>query len=173
VIDGDTIELATGERVRLIGIDTPERGVCGFSEASERLSGMVTGRVVTLSPGARDDVDHYDRLLRYVDVDGVDAGLVLINEGYAIARYDSRDGYGRHDREDLYVGADQSSEPKIDCNVGGGVSGSTGSPGGDLDPRFDTCGEALDNGFGNYVRGQDPEYDWYRDGDSDGVACEG
>ncbi|MEJ5914531.1 excalibur calcium-binding domain-containing protein [Pseudokineococcus sp. 1T1Z-3] len=41
------------------------------------------------------------------------------------------------------------------------------------DPRFDTCGAALDTGYGEYVRGVDPEYDRYRDGDGDGVVCEG
>ena len=40
------------------------------------------------------------------------------------------------------------------------------------DPRFDTCGEAIAAGYGPYHRGQDPEYDWYRDADSDGVVCE-
>jgi hypothetical protein len=40
------------------------------------------------------------------------------------------------------------------------------------DPRFDTCREAIDNGYGPYYRGQDPEYDWYRDSDGDGVVCE-
>jgi hypothetical protein len=40
------------------------------------------------------------------------------------------------------------------------------------DPRFDTCAEAIDNGYGPYYRGQDPEYDWYRDADGDGVVCE-
>ena len=44
--------------------------------------------------------------------------------------------------------------------------------GGGLDPRFDTCGAANAAGFGPYVRGQDPEYDWYIDRDRDGVACE-
>ena len=43
---------------------------------------------------------------------------------------------------------------------------------GKLDPRFDTCKEAIANGFGDYVRGVDPEYFWYRDGDKDGIACE-
>jgi hypothetical protein len=43
---------------------------------------------------------------------------------------------------------------------------------GELDPRFGTCREAIANGFGDYIRGQDPEYDWYRDGDGDGIACE-
>ncbi|GAA2035928.1 hypothetical protein GCM10009819_20570 [Agromyces tropicus] len=40
------------------------------------------------------------------------------------------------------------------------------------DPRFDTCGDAIDAGYGPYIRGVDPEYDWYRDGDKDGDVCE-
>jgi hypothetical protein len=43
---------------------------------------------------------------------------------------------------------------------------------GTLDPRFSTCKEAIANGFGNYVKGVDPEYAWYRDGDKDGTVCE-
>jgi hypothetical protein len=45
-------------------------------------------------------------------------------------------------------------------------------PAEDTDPRFRTCGAANDAGFGDYVRGVDPEYDWYQDRDSDGVVCE-
>lgn len=44
--------------------------------------------------------------------------------------------------------------------------------GGGTDPRFDTCGEAIDHGYGPYYRGRDREYDWYRDSDSDGIVCE-
>jgi hypothetical protein len=44
-------------------------------------------------------------------------------------------------------------------------------PGPGTDPRFDTCGEAIAAGYGPYHRGQDPEYDWYRDADGDGVVC--
>lgn len=40
------------------------------------------------------------------------------------------------------------------------------------DPRCSTCSEATANGYGPYQRGIDPEYDWYRDGDSDGTVCE-
>jgi hypothetical protein len=53
---------------------------------------------------------------------------------------------------------------------GGGTGGGTG--GGGLDPRFGTCEEATARGYGDYLRGVDPEYDWYVDGDNDGVACE-
>jgi hypothetical protein len=41
-----------------------------------------------------------------------------------------------------------------------------------LDPHFDTCADAIAHGFGPYRDGSDPEYDWYRDGDGDGVVCE-
>lgn len=43
---------------------------------------------------------------------------------------------------------------------------------GGLDPRFSTCEEANDAGYGNYQRGDDPEYAWYRDRDDDGIVCE-
>jgi micrococcal nuclease len=40
-----------------------------------------------------------------------------------------------------------------------------------LDPRFDSCAEAISHGYGPYQRGQ-TEYGWYRDSDGDGVTCE-
>ncbi len=109
IVDGDTIwATRAGERVkvRLIGIDTPETGQCGFTAATDHLRAVIAGRPVTLTPGARDDVDRYGRVLRYVDVAGTDAGLSQISDGLAVARYDSRDGYGRHARESAYVAAD-------------------------------------------------------------------
>lgn len=113
IVDGDTVDVVSPsgieERVRVIGIDTPENGACGFDEAADALARLVADRHVTLVAGARDDRDHYGRLLRYLDVGTVDAGFELIIAGHAIARYDSRDGYGRHPREDAYVAADAGS----------------------------------------------------------------
>jgi len=40
------------------------------------------------------------------------------------------------------------------------------------DPRFPTCKAANAAGYGNYRRGRDPEYAWYRDNDHDGTVCE-
>ena len=113
IIDGDTIEVTDAggytEKVRLIGIDTPERGECGFKESGARLSELILDSGVLLVPGGTDDRDRYKRLLRYVDIGKIDMGLVLIQEGFAIARYDSRDGYPQHDRESEYVKADSES----------------------------------------------------------------
>ncbi len=115
VIDGDTVDLVASDggafRVRLIGIDAPESGACDGPAATNAMVRMVQGRTVTLSMGGDgEDTDRYGRFLRYVDVDGVDTGQAMIEVGLATARYDSRDGYGRHDREDAYVAADAASE---------------------------------------------------------------
>lgn len=113
VSDGDTIWVESQDggrqKVRFIGIDTPESGKCGFTEASDFLASLVFDRRVALVQGGTDDSDRYGRLLRYVEVDGRDTGLALIEEGLAIARYDSRDGYTLHDREETYIRADSES----------------------------------------------------------------
>lgn len=116
VVDGDTVEVSRDgvvERVRLLGIDTPERGECGYDEATALVGDLVAGRAVTLVVGSSDDRDRYDRLLRFVevDVDGtvVDVGLRQLEAGLAAEVYDSRTGYPRHDREDAYVAADEAT----------------------------------------------------------------
>ena len=45
------------------------------------------------------------------------------------------------------------------------------APDGQTDQRYPFCKD-LPPGYGPYYKGADPEYDWYRDGDSDGVVCE-
>jgi hypothetical protein len=46
------------------------------------------------------------------------------------------------------------------------------TPAVQTDPQFSYCYEANDAGYGNYVSGVDPEYDWYDDADGDGRVCE-
>lgn len=90
VIDGDTIEIKGGERVRYIGIDTPELNIgkrgakpeCYAREATLRNHELVYGKTVTLEKDVRDR-DKYGRLLRYVYVDDVRINDLLIREGYA------------------------------------------------------------------------------------------
>ena len=84
VIDGDTIELQGGSRVRYLGIDTPETGDFYADEATTRNKELVEGKVVELQRGKRDQ-DEYGRLLRYVYVDGVFVNAELVAQGYATA----------------------------------------------------------------------------------------
>ena len=116
VIDGDTVVIAGDERVRLIGIDTPENGQCGFDEAKQAIEKLLASGSATFYSGTTSDKDKYDRLLRYIEVEGIDVGLNLISNGFAIARYDSRDGYGPHDRESEYIDADENSAAAVNCN---------------------------------------------------------
>ncbi|GAA1941454.1 thermonuclease family protein [Microbacterium aoyamense] len=107
VVDGDTIETSAGT-VRIIGIDTPERGECGDAPASEAIADAVAaGDAVTLElPEGQNEQDRYGRLLRYVTTaSGVDLGLLQLRAGNAVARYDSTDGYPAHPREPDYRAA--------------------------------------------------------------------
>ena len=73
--------------------------------------------------------------------------------------------------------ADLPDAPPSSGSTSGGTSGSgsgsgPGGAAGGTDPRFDYCTSAIEAGYGPYTRGSDPEYRWYRDGDSDGTVCE-
>jgi micrococcal nuclease len=88
VIDGDTIEVdinGQNERVRFIGIDTPEVGRCYAQQATDRLTQLLTGSQVLLEADAsQDDRDKFGRLLRYIWLpDSQQANYLLVQEGYA------------------------------------------------------------------------------------------
>jgi endonuclease YncB( thermonuclease family) len=89
VIDGDTIDVTTYGRVRLLGVDAPEVGR-GFDtsapfgkEARDRLTALVLHRWVRLEQeGPATDV--YNRHLAYVVTeDGICINVVLVREGLA------------------------------------------------------------------------------------------
>lgn len=82
VIDGDTIEIEGGERVRYIGIDTPETDECYGSEATEANRELVEEKEVILIRDV-EDRDKYGRLLRYVIADGRFINAELVRLGYA------------------------------------------------------------------------------------------
>jgi micrococcal nuclease len=86
-VDGDTIHvrLASGvEKVRYIGIDTPEmhhptRGEQpGGRVATEVNRRLVGNRAVRLEPDVQTR-DRYGRLLAYVWVTGADGGEIMVN----------------------------------------------------------------------------------------------
>lgn len=88
VVDGDTVVLTNDERVRYIGIDTPEdtSQVEPFGpEATEFNERLVEGLDVGLEKD-ESERDRYGRLLRYVWVGDVMVNAELVREGYAEAR---------------------------------------------------------------------------------------
>ncbi|MEH6388775.1 MULTISPECIES: thermonuclease family protein [Pseudomonas] len=92
VIDGDTLELRDGRRLRLIGINTPEIGRRGeasepFAQAARRrLQQLTDARELLLSVGD-EPRDHYGRTLGHLFAAGANVEAQLLREGlgYALA----------------------------------------------------------------------------------------
>ncbi|APH38794.1 thermonuclease family protein [Methanohalophilus halophilus] len=85
VIDGDTFVMDSGEKVRLIGVDTPELDEPYYTEAKDYLSNRIEGKQVLLE-GDSSNRDTYGRLLRYVWLDGELVNRELVEEGLALSR---------------------------------------------------------------------------------------
>lgn len=82
VIDGDTIEVEGGQRVRYIGMDTPETYACYYSESTNKNKELVEDKTIGLEKDVS-ETDRYGRLLRYVYVGDTLVNEVLVKEGYA------------------------------------------------------------------------------------------
>jgi len=87
VVDGDTLDVQSAQtelRVRLFGVDTPERGEACFDEATERLT-TLAGEQVQLLPDER-QTDSFGRELRYVyAADGTLIDELLVADGFGYA----------------------------------------------------------------------------------------
>lgn len=88
VIDGDTIQIDTGESVRYIGINTPElkdeRGEiqCFAKEALQKNKELVENKFIELEKDIS-ETDKYGRLLRYIWIGDRLINEELVREGYA------------------------------------------------------------------------------------------
>jgi micrococcal nuclease len=98
VVDGDTIRVNAGERIRLIGINTPEYEPWKpfiqpyGKEAAEYSRELLTGKKVRLEPDV-EPKDKYGRTLAYVYLeDGTFVNELLVREGYARAIYYAPNG---------------------------------------------------------------------------------
>ncbi len=182
-VDGDTIKLSDGTSVRVIGIDTAERGQRCYAEASARTAELIAPGVVLQLAEDHEQADRYGRLLRYVTLaDGSDLGTILLQEGLANARYDSIDGYDHHPKEETYRRISATTEhlcPELDTGndsaaasaspARSGAAGCDPNYGGGCVPRSDTDLDCSDIDFEVTVKGEDPHH---FDGDGDGIGCE-
>jgi micrococcal nuclease len=84
VIDGDTIVVEGEITVRLLGIDSDEKGYPCYQAAKDRLEELVLGKVVTLV-ASESDKDRYGRSLRYVFLGPLNTSVLMVSEGLAIA----------------------------------------------------------------------------------------
>lgn len=142
VVDGDTIDVDTGsgaQRVRIIGIDTPEIGrggktdECYAREAREILDELIIYRsdVKLITDPTQSDVDRYGRLLRHVHHEGRSVALTLIEAGAGYEHtYDAA-----YDGQEAHRAAQDAAERDgrglwVACAAGGGRSPRSHSLGG-------------------------------------------
>jgi len=80
IIDGDTFRLTNGDIIRLLCVDTPEKGEDGYDEATSYLGGRLLYETNLRLEG--NETDRYNRNLRWVYVDDVLINKEIIDEGY-------------------------------------------------------------------------------------------
>jgi len=171
VIDGDTIEIETGERVRLICMDTPERGEEGYIEASNYLQVLILNKEVKLVKDVS-ETGKYGRLVRYVYVDDLFVNEKMVEEGYAkvywynpditlCPQIEEAEKRARENKKGIWADVDDEQDVVVlgyECssniyNCGDFLTHT------DAQAVFEKCG-----GVGNDIH--------RLDGDGDGVACE-
>ena len=105
VIDGDTIVLASGEKVRYLLVDAPEttngHDDCFGANASQFNSDLVLGKTIALDYDVECN-DMYGRLLAYVSVGGQDVNALLVQRGYACVLHIPPNGDARADEFKVY-----------------------------------------------------------------------
>lgn len=82
IIDGDTVELNGSDLVRLLGIDTPERGEPYYDSAKVFLADLIKGDKIDLRFDHRRR-DGYGRMLAYIYSGSTLVNCELVKAGYA------------------------------------------------------------------------------------------
>jgi micrococcal nuclease len=98
VVDGDTVVLTSGQRVRYLLIDTPEvtdgKNECWGTQATQHNAALVVNQTVTLTYDVECE-DIYGRLLAYVTVDDIEVNRELIETGNACLLHIPPNGNGK------------------------------------------------------------------------------
>jgi endonuclease YncB( thermonuclease family) len=198
VVDGDTVALADGRRVRLVQIDATELGTgeCYSRKAAAVLRSLLpAGTVVRLQADTNlDAVDRFGRLLRYVSRGRLNLNLELVRRGAAtVWFYRSEQGRyaarlleaaqaARDARRGMWGSCRVVWNPNGPATTAGGGSppppAENGGGGSGCHPSYTPClpivsdldcADIDDSKKPIRVAGHDP----YRlDGDGDGLGCE-
>jgi len=85
VTDGDTVKVLRSDthiqvKIRLAGIDTPEKKQAYGQKAKKFTANLIGGRVVEVKPITK---DRYGRTVGYIYSDGQDVNLEIVKAGYA------------------------------------------------------------------------------------------
>lgn len=84
VADGDTFQLKSGKRVRLMGVDVPEYDRCGGPEAKQKLTGLILNKQVELK---EEVLEEYGRTMALVYVDNTLINREMMATGWGRPDY--------------------------------------------------------------------------------------
>jgi micrococcal nuclease len=87
VVDGDTIDVEGVGRVRFVGVNTPERGEPGYSEAKQYIKDRCLYQTVSLDVDDEKQHDKYGRTLAVVYEGDLNLNQQLLKNGYAEIMY--------------------------------------------------------------------------------------
>ena len=90
IIDGDTVETSSGMRIRLKGLNTPEKSMKGSLEAVEFLSGKILNKTVNIKSYGQ---DKYSRTLGYIILDKENINAEILRRGLASLYYYEKDEF--------------------------------------------------------------------------------
>jgi micrococcal nuclease len=110
IVDGDTIVVEGGQKVRLLGMDTDERGEPCYSEAKNVLAGLILNKEVQLERDG-EDKDMYGRLLRWIWLDDSLINEEMVKLGLAAARFEQPVNY----QERIAAAEKAAIDSKLGC----------------------------------------------------------
>lgn len=87
VIDGDTLDVSGIGRIRLVGINTPEKDEQGYQEATDFLRSVSLGKVVEIDVDDDSPRDHYGRILGVVYIEDENINARMLRSGHAEILY--------------------------------------------------------------------------------------
>lgn len=125
VIDGDTIELESGETIRYLMVDAPENTSsveCYGPESTTFNSDLVAGKDVEIEYD-EECTDRFGRLLAYVSVDGREVNSLMVERGFGCVLYIPPNGQDREEEFDTLEAAARADSrglwgacPENPCN---------------------------------------------------------
>ncbi len=131
VVDGDTFQLLSGKRVRLMGVDAPEADRCGGKEAKEELTKLLQNKIVNLK---EEITESYGRALTLVYVNNTLVNKVILEKGWARTDYRKNSqrevltaAFHKAQKDKIGIWSDlcRSSETADDCKIKGNIDKAT------------------------------------------------
>ncbi len=110
VIDGGTLVVNVDEKIRLLGINTPQQGEECYTEAKQALQNLISHQEVTLIAD-KDNRDSAGQLLRWVFVGDQNLNVKLVEMGLAHTALTSEKKY----RNELITAQQQAKDNKVGC----------------------------------------------------------